>query len=91
MPEPKRAQSTATNPFPEPKLAVVPCPEKERLRTELRAAMDEIIALNVRQMDAVRKAELGVEEFLKHQTEYVRRRKDGLLELYKAHAYRHGC
>jgi len=92
MPEPKHAQSTPeTNPFPEPKLAALPCAEKERLKTELRTAMDEIIALNVRQMEAARKAELEAGEFLKHQVDYVRRRKDSLLELYKAHACRHGC
>jgi hypothetical protein len=52
--------------------------------------MDEIIALVVRQLDAVRFGpQAGVEQYLEMQIAVARRRKDTLLELYKLHVGRH--
>ena len=75
-----------------PVLASEPCPVKQGLRAELRSTMDEIVALVVRQLDAVRfGAEPEVEQFLGLQIVHARRRKDSLLELYKSHLARHSC
>ena len=76
----------------EPMLVTESCLDKQSLRAELRAAMDEIIALVIRQIDAVRfGAEPGVEKSLELQIAYARRRKDTLLGLYKSHLDRHSC
>ena len=66
--------------------------EKQLLREELRSAMNDIINLTVRQLEAVRlEHEPGIEQFLGRRIADLRHHKDNLLEFYKAHVTRHRC
>jgi hypothetical protein len=68
------------------KLVLEPCATKLSFKTALRAAMDEIIALTIRHMEAVReRADLGVQDLFERHLATARDRKDSLLELYKMH------
>ena len=94
MPTPTLAVNVAPEPtlVLAPVLVTEPCPDKQRLRAELSATMDDIIALVVRQLDAVRfGTQPAVEEFLERKIADARRRKDMLIDLYKLHVSRHSC
>lgn len=67
------------------------CPDKHGFAQDLRLAMNTIIALTQRQMEAVKAGDFVKLSALQDGIREARERKDSLLEAYKAHIREHGC
>ena len=67
------------------------CPDKHGFPDDIRLAMNTIIALTQRQMEAVKRSDLVQLSVLQDAIREAKERKDSLLEAYKAHIREHGC
>ena len=74
-----------------PQTAPTVCPDKSQLADDIRTAMNQIITLNKRQLEAVIAGNFAESQSLETQLATARRWKDRALETYKRHLTSHGC
>ena len=67
------------------------CQRKRQLAESLRVAMDDIIALSIRERDAMIAQDLALLKVVRDRLEKARNRKDSLLIEYQKHITSHGC
>ena len=67
------------------------CLDKQALIEDIRAAMDRVISINNREMEAVVRGEFARLKPLKGELTEARHWKDSLLEEYYRHLREHGC
>ena len=67
------------------------CLDKQALIEDIRAAMDRLISINNREMEAVVRGEFARLKPLKSELTEARHWKDSLLEEYYRHLREHGC
>ena len=67
------------------------CARKEQLIERLRAAMDEIVALTRREMEAQIANNADLRNTVSQRLEKARERKDSLLLEYQGHINSHRC
>jgi malonyl CoA-acyl carrier protein transacylase len=67
------------------------CPEKEQQIEEIRLAMNHVVALNNREMQAVITGDFAALPKVKSELVAARKRKDTLLEEYYDHLREHAC
>lgn len=67
------------------------CLDKQALIEDIRAAMDRVISINNREMEAVVRGEFARLKPLKSELTEARHWKDSLLEEYYRHLREHGC
>jgi len=67
------------------------CERKRQLAESLRAAMDDIIALSIREKEAMIAQDLALMKVVRDRLEKTRNRKDSLLIEYQKHITSHGC
>lgn len=67
------------------------CARKQQLIASLRAAMDHIVALSAREMEAAIANDQDVTKVVQNRLEKARKYKDSLLIEYQTHITSHGC
>lgn len=67
------------------------CLDKQALIEDIRVAMDRVISINNREMEAVVRGEFARLKPLKSELTEARHWKDSLLEEYYRHLREHGC
>jgi len=67
------------------------CPDKHSLTEDIRLAMNTVIRLNNREIQAVIAGDFATLPAIKSELEEVRKRKDSLLDAYYKHVREHGC
>jgi len=67
------------------------CPDKQGLTADIRLALNTIIGLANRQIEAVMAGDLAKIQALQADLLEVREWKDSLIESYQAHLQEHGC
>jgi hypothetical protein len=74
-----------------PRSALKTCLDKEGLIEEIRLAINSVIALNNRVMEAVIEGSFAQIPALNSELAEARTRKDSLLDKYYNHVREHGC
>lgn len=74
-----------------PQMAPEQCPDKHGLTEDLRLAMNFVIELNKREMEAVLAGEFAKLPLIKAELVTARKQKDSLLGSYYQHVRDHGC
>jgi hypothetical protein len=67
------------------------CPEKDSLEENIRLAMNQVIELNNREMQAVITGDFEALPNIKRDVIEARKWKDALLDSYHSHIRGHGC
>ena len=67
------------------------CPERQGLIEDIRLAMNQVVALNNREMQVVMSGEFAKIPAIKAELVEARKWKDSLLDAYYDHVREHGC
>ncbi len=67
------------------------CTRKQQLIINLRAVMNEIVALSIRELEAAIAHDSDLLDTLGRRLEMARKRKDDLLVEYRGHVGNHRC